>query len=459
MPAPRPKPRRAAVAPAIAAFVVLVVMGASPAAAQSVTPSTADSTRLFIDVGVGGDVSNFIFFEQSFDSSAFAERTTVSDPEIRIGGLGIVRLVGLRGRLAWQVADELRAGNTLLRNFTTAGASFATGATTVASLDLEADLRRDTSFGLHRSDSRLGALAAGRWFTRDRAWSSRLFARAERVRGDEASALLFPDFDWRQAGIDLDHLWSAGTATVNYAYGARAFPDTAARDYREHDLGVSGLWRASDRLGFDAWGSAARRLAENDSAIGDRLWQGDLEARGTWRAGLDLEVGLRARLRGVTYDEPTPTFFNGRFYRYAAFVRRSGIETTLELRPEVEFARTPAFGGLPAGASDEDRQAVAGEEYDELAVRIEVERFTAAGWWSLTPGVGRRDYLDAAASAEDLSARSDFWYLELAGFFDRKLSRGLTARATADVRWEEHTVRTDDARSLTVAAELRVPLR
>lgn len=423
------------------------------------TPAAADSTRLFIDVGVGGDVSNFIFFEQSFDSTAFEQRTTVSDPETRVGGLGIVRVVGAHGRLAWQVADELRAGNTLLRNFTTAGVAFRTGATSTASLDLEADLRRDTSFGLRRSDARLGALAAGRWFTRDRAWSSRLFARAERVRGDEASEALFPDFDWRQAGLDLDHLWNAGTATVNYAYGTRAFPDTAARDYREHDLGVSGLWRATDQLGFDAWGSAARRLAYRDSAVGDRLWQGDLEARATWRAGSTLELGLRSRLRGVTYDQPTPTFFNGRFYRYALFVRRAGIENTVELRPEIEFARTPEFGGLPPGASDEDRQAVAGEEYDELAIRIEVERFVAAGWWALTPGVGRRNYLDAATSAEDLSARSDFWYVELAGFADRKLGRRLTARATADLRWEEHTVPSDDARSLTVAAELRVPLR
>ena len=193
--------------------------------------------------------------------------------------------------------------------------------------------------------------------------------------------------------------------------------------------------------------------------MGDRLWQGDVEARATWRAGEGLECGLRSRLRGVTYDQPTPTFFNGRFYRHAVFVRWPGIETTLELRPEVEFARTPEFGGLPATASAEDRQAVAGEEYDELAFRAELERFTAKGWWSLAPGVGRRNYLDAATSAEDLSSRSDFWYVEVFAFADQKLGRGLTARASADLRWEEHTVASDDAQSLSVAAELRVPLR
>ncbi len=451
-----PDARRAAIALAIAAFAVCAAAGPRAAAAQ-VAPR--DSTRLAFEVGFGGDVSNFVFFEQSFDSTAFDERTTVSDPETRIGGILIGRAVGARGRLAWQASDELRAGDTLLRNFARAGAAYATGVTSQVSLDLEADLRRDTSFGLRRQDARFTGLAAGRLFTPDRAWSSRIFARAERVRGDEVSEALFPDSDWRQAGIDLDRLWNAGTLTLNYAYGARAFPDTAARDYREHDLGLSGLWRATNRLGFDLWGSGARRLALEDAAVGDRLWQADVEARGTWRGGESTEWGLRSRVRAVEYDEPTPTFFNGRFYRHAAFVRWGGAATTFEVRPEIEFARTPDFGGLPPTASDEDRQAVAGEEYDEVDLRLEVERFARTGWWSIVPTIGRRDYLDAATSAEDLSARSDFWFVELWAFADRRLGRGPVLRASADLRWEEHTVPSDDARSLSVAAEVRVPLR
>jgi hypothetical protein len=268
---------------------------------------------------------------------------------------------------------------------------------------------------------------------------------------------LFPDFDWRQAGLDLDRLWDGGTATLNYAYGRRTFPDTTERDHREHDLGASALWRVSARFGLDGWASAARRLADRDSAFGDRFWQADAEARATWRAGETFECGVRSRVRGVAYDEPTPTFFDGRFYRQAVFARWAGPTTVLELRPEIEFARTPDFGGLPPGASTEDRQAVAGEEYDELALRVEYERFAAAGWWTLAPGAGRRDYLDAATSAEDLSARSDFWFVELMAFADRRFGM-VTLRATADLRWEEHTVAADDVRSLSVAGELRVPL-
>ena len=434
-------------------------MAAAAPRAAGAQSAPYDSTRFMLEAGVGGDVSNFIFYEQSFDSTAFDERTTVSDPETRIGAILVGRALGARGRLAWQLSDELRAGDTLLRNLTRAGAAYATGRTSQVSLDLEADLRRDTSFGFSRSDGRLAALAAGRLFARDRGWSSRLFGRAERVRGDEASAELFPDFDWRQVGVDLDRLWNAGTVTLDYAYGARSFPDTSARDYREHDVGLSGLWRATDRLGFDLWGSGARRLAPEDSAFGDNLWQADVEARGTWRAGEALECGLRARVRTATYDEPTPTFFNGRFWRYAVFARWPNAATTFEVRPEIEFARTPDFGGLPPTASDEDRQAVAGEEFDELALRLEVERFATRGWWSIVPAFGHRNYLDAATSAEDLSARSDFWFAEVFGFVDRRLGGRVTLRASADLRWEEHTVPSDDARSLSVAAELRAPLR
>ena len=114
---------------------------------------------------------------------------------------------------------------------------------------------------------------------------------------------------------------------------------------------------------------------------------------------------------------------------------------------------------LDALAGDDDRRAVAGEEFDEFALRLEVERFARLGWWSLSPAVGRRDYLDDALTSEDLSARSDFWFVEVFAFAERRFAAGWVLRATADVRWEEHEIETDDARSLSLAAELRVPLR
>jgi len=117
--------RRAAVALAIAAFVLT----AAPPVRAAMPAGAPDSSRVLVELGIGGDVSNFIFFEQSFDSTAFDERTTVSDPETRVAGLAVVRAVGARGRFAWQVADELRAGDTLLRNWLRAGAAWATGAT------------------------------------------------------------------------------------------------------------------------------------------------------------------------------------------------------------------------------------------------------------------------------------------------------------------------------------------
>ncbi len=373
-----------------------------------------------------------------------------------------MRLVGARGRTTFQLSNEARAGDALLRNLARAGIAHAAGEHGRISLDVEADGRRDTSFGLKRQDLRLGALAAGRLSTTDRLASGRLFVRGERVRGSEGDdgLRLFPDFDFVQAGLDADRLWGArGTASLGYALGARSFPDTSARDYLEHTAAGSGLLRLDDQWSLDVFADGGRRVAKSAGAVGDRLWQGDVEGRLTRRAGERWEVGLRSRARGLRYDTPTPTFFDSRFHRHAAFARRraeSGLE--VEIRPEIEFARTPRFGRLPASASAEDRRAVAGEEYDELVLRGEVERFGAGGWWTVSPALGRRNYLKAAASAEDLSSRSDFWFVEVTAFADRRLARGLILRASADLRLEGHEVAADDARSLSVAAELRLPL-
>jgi hypothetical protein len=386
----------------------------------------------------------------------------VSDPESRVGGIALVRWVAARGPLSFSLSDEARAGDALLRNLAHAGVAWAASERARLTLDLEADGRRDTSFGIRRRDLRLGGLAAGRWSSADRLAGARLFVRGERVRGDDEGdgLVLFPDFDFVQAGLDADRLWgTSGTLSVSYALGARSFPDTSARDYVEHVAGVGGLVRLGDRLSFDLFGDGGRRAARRDSAVGDRFWHGDLEGRLTFRAGERLELGVRSRVRGLRYDAPTPTFFDSRFYRHAAFARlraESGLE--VELRPEIEFARTPAFGRLPATASAGDRRAVAGEEYDELALRAEIERFGAAGWWTVAPAVGRRDYLEAASSAEDLSSRSDYWFAEVAAFADRRLRRGLVLRGTADVRLERHEIDADDAKSLSLSAELRFPL-
>jgi hypothetical protein len=437
-----------------------VLAALAPAAAAAGT----DSTRVFLEVGAGGDLSNQVFYEQTFDSTAFSGRVTVSDPESRVSAIALVRVVGARGggRTTFEFANEARAGDVLLRNLARAGIARTTGEHGRVSLDVEGEARRDRSFGADRRDLRLGGVVAGRLFSRDRLRGGRVFARAEWVRGEDGDAglVLFPDFDFVQAGLDADRVTgTGGLLSLAYALGARSFPDTAGRDYREHTLAAHGMLPLSDRLWLEASADGARRLARRDSAIGDRFAAGDVEGRLGVRAGERWEVGVRSRLRETRYDDPTATFFDSRFWRHALWARRrtaSGVE--VELRPEVEFARTPDFGRLPPDASAGDRRAVAGEEYDEFALRAELERFGTRGWWTLAPAVGRRDYVAAARSAEDLSSHSDHWFVEVAAFADRPLGRGLVLRASADARLEWHAVEADDAKSLSVAAELRVPL-
>ena len=443
-------------------LVALGTLGApGPAAAQEGSTG-GDSLRFYVEVGAGGDVSNQVFYEQSFDSSLFDERITVSDPQTRFGGVALLRLLGVNGRTTFQAWNETRAGNELRRNLARLGVLHATGARSAVSLDLEADGRHDRSFGLDRKDLRLSALAAARASSADRLAGGRVFARAERLRGnEEGDGLdLYPDFDFVQAGVDLDRIGESwGAASLGYALGARTFPDTTERDYVEHTLLGSGLVRLGERWSVDVFGDGARRLAHDDSAFGDRLWQGDVEGRLVRRSGPRWELGLRSRVRFARYDVPTPTFFNANFFRHALFARHraeSGLE--VEIRPEIELARTPDFGGLPADAPVEDKRAVAGEEFDEVALRGEVERFGPSGWWTVSPALGRRNYLKTAASAEDLSSRSDFWFGEIVAFADLRLARRLGLRASADFRLESHDVSADDAKSLSLAAELRVPL-
>ena len=446
-----------------AACAALVALAAPPATAQVAT-APADSSRLLVEVGAGGDVSNQIFYETSFDSAAFRERVTVSDPETRIGALGLVSWMQTHGRTTILLSNELRAGDALFRNLARAGIAWVTDPRGQVSLDLEADARKDTSFGFQRRDLRLSALLSARRTTADRAGSARLFGRAERIRGDEDDTAggveLFPDFDFVQAGIDGDRMWGLrGTATLSYALGYRTFPDTTERDHVQHALGASGLYRIDDDWSADLFLDAVRRAARVDSAIGDRVWQADLEVRLVRQAGERWELGLRTRARGQRYDAPTPTFFDATAWRYAAFGRyraSSGIE--IELRPEIEYARTPDFGGVPEGTPGADLRAIAGEEYDELALRGEIERFAVGGWWTVSPAFGQRNYLLPADHAEDLSSHSDFWFAEVAAYADRRLAPRLTVRASADLRFEFHEIDSDDAKSLSVAAELRVPL-
>jgi len=241
-----------------------------------------------------------------------------------------------------------------------------------------------------------------------------------------------------------------------YGYGARAFPDTASRDYREHDLSFdAGLWPGG-ALRIETRGDMARRVAWRDSAVGDRFVSGDGQLA-LWVARRpEFEWGPQARLRVQHFDAPDPTFFNVWIYRYGVAARFvPDVTRRYEIRPEVEFQRTPDFGGLSPTATRADLDAVADEEYDQVSGAFELEAIAPRRWTWLTLEAGHRRYTDDTDGGTSLSVRSSFWYGDLSGFLERPLGSTLRARLTGGVRMEWHRVPADDLASVDVALELR----
>ena len=386
-------------------------------------------------------------------------KVTVTDARARIVAEAVTRLFGTTGAWTVDATNTFGAGPTVLRDAARVSGTARVNDAFRARLDGDFDVRRDDTFDTRREDGR-GALGGSlAWASADRANAARAFARIEALRSAEGSLALFPDYDYRQAGVEYDRFGLLGHAGLVYAYATRAFPDTSSRNYHEHTLALDARTALSDPLRLEATAFAARRIAREDTAYGDRFTSADVELALVYRGSETFEFGPRGRAWGQSYDAPTPTFFDAWIWRWSLFARfLPDAVTRFEVRPEVEFLRTPNFGGLPAGASEDDRKAVANEEYDQLSLALEGERIASKAWWWGTVAGGHRDYLDDGRDASDLSARTSFWYVDLSGFGERALKGPLRVRASGGLRSEFHRLDVDDVTSVDLALDLRVAL-
>ncbi|MEP7027655.1 MAG: hypothetical protein ABI960_03580 [Candidatus Eisenbacteria bacterium] len=418
-----------------------------------------DSLRVIAEFGLTSDYTNQIYFEQTFDSTAVTGRLSVADPRARVVAEAITRLFGASGRWTLDASNVFGVGPTVLRDAGRVAAGAALSPALKARVEGEVDARRDDTFDSRREDRRAAGRTSLLWTSADHATGARLFGRIEGLRSSAGTLALFPDYDYKQVGLDLDRFGLAGHATASYAYGTRAFPDTSVRNYREHTLALDARWQLANpvRIEIDALGE--RRRAPRDSALGDRFVSTDSELRLLVTRGEHFEWGGLARARGQVYDAPTPTFFNAWIWRYALIARVIPEPLSrIEFRPEIELLRTPRFGGVPAGTGAGDLAAVANEEYDQLGLVAEAERLGEGAWWWGTLSGGHRRYLDDGADPSDLSARSSFWYAEVSAYAERRLGAGLRLRASADGRFEFHRATTDNLATLDLTLGLRVRL-
>src|SRR5205814_10658987 len=141
-------------------------------------------------VGIGYDLTNEIFYEETFDSTALTGRKLVSDAAGRVVALNLLTLAAARGPATLAVANDLRAGPRLVRDLSQLSARRKLGGGFELQLGGDHDFRRDRTFDAVREDHRLGLVTAARFATPDLAWSARLFSRLDRERAASRSLRL-----------------------------------------------------------------------------------------------------------------------------------------------------------------------------------------------------------------------------------------------------------------------------
>ncbi len=416
------------------------------------------------EVGVGYDLTNQIYFEQTFDSTAFSSRTTVSDPVARLQGLAAGTLewretLGSRLRLDGRVS----AGEQLFQTQAYLDGRKALSSTWRAVVTGDVNYRDDRSFGTTLRDFRTAARLGAERRTEDLSSSGRALYLFDLSNGrNEDGTDYYPDYQFHRVALGYDHFgwngWEWGTVLSS---GYRSFPDTSARNYRDHML--EGRLRAGvgARGTWEALASIERRQASEMSAVGDRFWAGELDARG--HVEFDARgwsVEGRGAFQGSDYDEPSPTFFHHAVWQAELGLRYERLPGRL-VRPRAaaEFLRVPEGGGLGDPSTSAEARSAVTEEYDQWAGRLDVDLLGESAWFALNGGFGRRVYRNRARDEADLLARSSYWLAEVGGFSEFRLRPFLRLRVSGDVHAELHDVVSDDLTSLYVATELHYLFR
>jgi hypothetical protein len=434
--------------------VVALLISASPVAAG------IDRASFLADLGLGYDLTNQLYFEQTFDSTAFTGRTSVSDPQGRLQALGSAQLqLSYGGASRIRIEDRVSAGELLLSNVFLIDWRHQISPTWRSVFRTELGYRQDRSFEFEQTDIRETALLGLERRTPDLSTVWRAEYRFNLATNDTKSGLTFyPDYYFHRLTLGFDRFnWIGPEWGLSYTLGFRSFPDTTLRNYANHVVEARFRMRSSNGAEIEFRGNLDRRSAEQEMAIGDRFTaaEGDLFLRypvvpGKWT------LGAYGGFFGTAYDDPDPAYFNNVIPRAEASIRYERFpDWTVTSRLQAQVLRVPEGGGLGDPFQDGDAFNAAHEEYDQLGLRMDVERMGATTWFFFSPSFGRRNYRFSSQAEGDLLARSSYWFGQLSAFAETRLGPFLRARISADLFRERHDIVSDDLTSIYMASELR----
>jgi hypothetical protein len=405
-----------------------------------------DTISLRWEVGATSDVTNELFYEDSFVDTTFLGRRTVSSPEARIAGVVLASLQGTRGAGSTQfvLQNELRLGAKLQRNVT--GFRWNTDFSPQWRFQFNPgiEFKQDKTFGRDLTEARGEATAGIRRRFDDGATYAdwRLAAEFLRTNGEDADFL--PDRNEFRTGLAVDRLAVFGHEwRLDYRFAARQFPDSMVRDHFEQ--GVDGRWKYNLRRGhfiaFDA--SGTRRVTMREAPTSrDNFWEEWLRSELLLRLNEEWAWRTRGEVEGVQYDVQDTTLY------FDYYVARA------ETGPRFDRAIPVAIGVGPT-VEVLDSALNPAEAYLQYGAFLEAEFLGGSGWWSVLPTIGWREYRQETGAQDPLAVHTSYTFYELGLYGDQRVPGNLRLRTVATFRRELHDQDVDNATSLYFSVDVR----
>ena len=419
----------------------------APSAARAAAPPP-DSVGVHFELGATTDVSNELYYEQSYTDTTFLGRQLHGTPESHAAGVAALDLAGASGagRWGWALRPEATWGDVLQRAEATGALRFRPDPAWRLAFEPRAEIERDQSFGLDRREQLLGSSASARRRFADGsdAVLMRLDGEHLDTPGSNDPYLLAHRVGAASIGWEHDAVSGLGWE-LRAEQDLRAFPDSTERDHRERQFELNARRDFLGGHGISMLvGLTQREPMHVVPGSRDHFDEARGELRATVRTGeaWALVAGLEGD--GYRYAEPDS------LVDFDYTVVRGQLHLRHDLGTRAWLGAGPRWERLSAPWNTAER-------YDEGAFSLEAEFLGATGWWMFEPSAGRRGY-QASENGQSLdpnAIHSSYLFADVQVLGDQGLPRRWRARLTLSARAEKHDDPSQDSRSLYFSLDLR----